>query len=86
MLDAPPKPLYKDVVIGSASSVHAVADAPAQHPPGIPVNDGHEVGKASLQPHIAPAIYGINSERMSSALCKMRSTRTTATPGLKKIT
>ena len=31
---------------------HAVADAPTQHPPGIPVDHSHQVGKASLQAHV----------------------------------
>ena len=28
---------------------HAVADAPAQHPPRIPIDHGHALGKAALQ-------------------------------------
>jgi hypothetical protein len=28
---------------------HGVADAPAQHPPVIPVNDDHQVGKTTCQ-------------------------------------
>ena len=33
--------------------LHAVADAPTQHPPGVPVDHGDPVGKAALQTRIS---------------------------------
>lgn len=32
--------------------LHGVADAPAQHPPGVPVHDGQQVGKAAGQTNV----------------------------------
>ena len=41
---------------------HAVADSPAQHSPGVPVDHSHQVSKAARQPHIgdvrAPDLIG----------------------------
>jgi hypothetical protein len=39
-------------VFEAVSRLHAVADAPTQHPPGVPVDHGDPVGKATLQTRI----------------------------------
>ena len=31
---------------------HTVADAPAEHPPRVPVDDGHQVDKTARQPDV----------------------------------